>query len=83
MKDRNLHENLVEFALPQHSSNRNFGITFSIVFALLGLLPLLGLNEPHYWLLVTAIFTLMITIYRVDWLALPNRLWSKFGLSRQ
>jgi Saxitoxin biosynthesis operon protein SxtJ len=61
-------------------SNRSFGIVFSVLFAFLGLGPLLRGRPPRGWPLVVA------AVFLVAALALPrmleplHRVWLRFGL---
>lgn len=77
-----LHENLQrgESLDGRPGSERSFGIVFAVVFALIGLYPLLRAAAPHWWALAAAaafggFAWLRPAVYR-----LPNRLWFKLGL---
>ena len=61
-------------------SERGFGIVFAVVFAIVGLLPLLGGHAPRWWSLgVTAV--LLVIAFTVPRLLAPfNRLWFRFGM---
>jgi hypothetical protein len=61
-------------------SERSFGFTFSVVFVLLGLRPLLFGGEPWWWSLGIAGVFLIVTLVRPSVLEAPNRWWHKFGL---
>jgi hypothetical protein len=61
-------------------SVRNFGFTFTVVFVLLGLRPLLFGGEPWWWSLGVAALFLIVTLVRPSVLEAPNRWWHKFGL---
>ena len=72
---------------PNHShrkvtvgSERNFGIVFAVVFAIVGLGPLYHGGTIRFWaLVVSAAF--LICAFMVPWALRPlNRLWFKFGL---
>jgi hypothetical protein len=62
------------------SSNRNFGWVFTVVFVVLALWPLLSSRPPRWWALIAAAVILMISVFAPALLALPNRLWLRFGL---
>ena len=62
------------------SSNRNFGWVFTAVFLVTALWPLLSGRSPRWWSLVAAIVFLLITLFAPALLALPNRLWLRFGV---
>lgn len=61
-------------------SDRSFGIVFGIVFALIGLLPMLHSGAPRWWALAVAATFLGIALSIPRWLAPLNRLWMRFGL---
>ena len=61
-------------------SERNFGIVFAVVFALVGLWPLTGgENARPIWLLMALVF-LALALFAPRVLRIPNRLWFRFGL---
>jgi len=61
-------------------SVRNFGVTFSVFFSLLGLRPLLFGGEIWWWSLGVAAVFFIVTLVRPSLLETPNRWWHKFGL---
>jgi nitrate reductase NapE component len=62
------------------SSNRGFGWVFTVVFLVIGLWPLLSGGTVRRWSLITAAVVVVITLTAPALLALPNRLWLRFGL---
>ncbi len=62
------------------SSNRSFGIVFSLFFLVIGLLPLLGEGEVRLWSLVVAALFFVVAILIPGILGPLNRAWLKFGL---
>ena len=62
------------------SSNRAFGWVFVAVFAIIGAWPLLSGGALRWWSVITAAVILLITLVAPALLALPNRLWLRFGL---
>ncbi len=69
-----VHDNL---KLP---SNRNFGVTFIVVFLIVGALPLFNHGTVHWWAwIISAIFG-VVTLLKPQWLRLLNVLWARFGL---
>jgi len=61
-------------------SEKGFGIIFAIVFALIGLWPLLE-SEPIYkWALGITVILLIISFTIPKIFAIPNKLWFKFGI---
>jgi hypothetical protein len=75
------HEDLNRSLVPQGSSDRKFGLLFSLVFTVLALLPLRSGKGVRLWALGAA------AVFLVTALALPavlgplNRAWSKVGLA--
>ena len=62
------------------SSNRSFGIVFTVFFIIVGLLPLLNGGGIRLWALgVSAVF-LLLAMVAPKILAPANRAWTKFGL---
>lgn len=65
---------------PQAGSPRGFGLLFVVVFALIGLWPLLGDGPVRLWSLVVAAVILVIALAAPFLLQPFNRVWHKFGL---
>lgn len=74
------HEQLVDRTETRLGSERSFGIVFAVVFAIIGLLPLLRSHTPFYWSFgVAAVF--LLAAFLAPWALAPlNRLWFRFGL---
>lgn len=79
-KQSGLHESLEARTEVRLGSERAFGVVFAVVFAFIGLLPLLGSREPRYWALVIAGIFLGLAFLAPKSLAPLNRLWFRFGL---
>jgi hypothetical protein len=65
------------------SSDRSFGIVFAVVFAIIGLWPVLfgdTARGARGWSLAIAAAFLVVALVRPGLLAPLNRLWTKFGL---
>jgi hypothetical protein len=62
------------------SSNRSFGFVFSVLFAFLGLGPLVRGRPVRGWALVVAAALLLAALALPRMLAPLNRLWLSFGL---
>jgi hypothetical protein len=63
------------------SSERSFGVTFAVVFAVIGFWPLVFRFEmPRWWALVTSLAFLTIALVAPKLLTPLNVLWFKFGL---
>lgn len=64
----------------KQSSDRSFGIVFTVLFALIGIWPLLDATAPRWWAILIAVVLLVIAIFRPPILAPLNRAWTRFGL---
>lgn len=74
------HERLTAEEDVRVGSNRSFGITFAVVFALIGLFPLVHGGDIRLWALAcSAIFAGIAFIWPAV-LAPLNRLWFRFGM---
>lgn len=62
------------------SSDRSFGLVFTAVFVIVGLLPLLGDGQIRIWALIVAALILAISFIRPTLLAPLNLIWFKFGM---
>jgi predicted membrane metal-binding protein len=74
------HERLAGDGAVQTSSDRSFGMVFAVVFAVIGLWPVLFGGTPRWWSLAISAIFLAVAIIRSGILAPLNRLWTKFGL---
>lgn len=74
------HENIQRTDEVKISSNRSFGLVFTVVFAIIGLLPLFSGHGLRTWALIVAAGIAAVTFLASDVLAPFNRLWAKFGL---
>jgi len=80
MSDLGTHESFRERDAIKGSSNKSFGFVFSVVFAVIGVLPLIGGGPPRWWSLAVAVL-LLITAFSAPKLLAPlNRVWTRFGL---
>lgn len=61
------------------SSERNFGIVFTILFLIIGFYPFLYHQKPNLWSVYIALFFLSISIFFPKLFIMPNKLWMKFG----
>ena len=77
---QNVHERISHTEEIKSSSNRSFGIVFTVVFVIIGLWPLLNDLPPRTWSLVVAGAFLIIALVIPSLLAPLNRVWTKFGL---
>ena len=62
------------------SSDRSFGIVFAVVFAVIGLFPLVFGGGVRLWSLAVGAGFLVIALAAPSLLAPLNRLWLRFGL---
>ncbi len=76
---RNLHEDLSRGHVAKQGSPRGFGIVFAVVFAVIGLWPLMGGESARTWALVLAGVLLALALMRPALLAPLNRLWLGLG----
>lgn len=61
-------------------SERSFGLVFAVVFAIIGVYPLVGDGGVRVWALVVAGVFLLLALLLPRALAWPNRLWFKLGM---
>ena len=62
------------------SSNKSFGIVFSIFFLIISLYPLFKGNELRTWSLIISIIFLILGLLNSKILTPLNKLWFKFGI---
>ena len=74
------HERLVVDEVTTGSSNRSFGLTFAIVFAIIALWPLVRGRSVRGWALIVAAAFLVAALALPRVLAPLSRLWLRFGL---
>jgi hypothetical protein len=66
---------------PVHgSSDRSFGLVFTVVFLLIGFAPLLHGRPLRPWSVAIAVAFLAVSLVRPALLKPLNKLWTKFGL---
>ena len=64
----------------EQSSEKSFGIVFSIVFLIVALYPLSNSEGLRIWALVASIIFFFLAFIAPKVLVFPNKLWFKFGL---
>ena len=64
----------------EQSSEKSFGVVFSIVFLIVSLYPLINSESLRIWALVVSIIFFLLVFLAPKILVLPNKLWFKFGL---
>ena len=61
------------------STNRSFGILFSIVFLIITFWPLLNEKSPYYWFLAPSLIFLILDLLNSKLLGPFNSAWIKLG----
>lgn len=79
-KTNAVHETMTRDDGIRGSSDRAFGVVFTVVFLIIGLWPLMGGGSPRLWALIMAGLILATAIIHPVLLAPFNRLWARFGL---
>ena len=62
------------------SSNRSFGIVFSIVFLIIAIYPLINNEDIRIWSLIVSLIFLILGYLKSRILTPFNSLWFKFGI---
>jgi hypothetical protein len=62
------------------STEKSFGIVFSIVFLMVALYSLINSEEVYIWALFVSAIFLLLAFIAPNTLSLPNKLWFKFGI---
>jgi hypothetical protein len=75
-----LHENLGGHADVRVSTPRNFGLWFTLIFAVIGLAPLRSGHPMRVWALVVAAGFLVLALVAPRLLQPLNLAWAKVGL---
>ena len=79
-RDTLFHENLHRAHKIATSSDRAFGVTFAVVFGIVGCWPLPSGGETRWWAICIALAFLICALTRPSVLGPLNRLWFRFGL---
>ena len=66
--------------MDQISSNRSFGILFSILFALIAFWPIINGNPLRLWLIPVSVIFLVLGLLNSKILSPLNKIWFKFGI---
>ena len=64
----------------EQSSEKSFGVVFSVVFLIVALYPLTNSESLRIWALIVSIIFFLLVFLAPKILVLPNKLWFKFGL---
>ena len=70
----------ISYIQTEQSSEKSFGVVFSIVFLIVALYPLINSEGLRIWALVVSAIFLLLAYVAPKILSLPNKLWFKFGL---
>jgi predicted membrane metal-binding protein len=62
------------------STDRSFGVVFTLVFALIAVWPLFFSGEIRIWAAITSLVILAISILKPAILSPFNKIWFRFGL---
>jgi len=76
-----MHEDLDRQHEIKVSGERSFGIVFAVVFAVVGLWPLVRGGTPRLWSLTIAAIFLVLALVWVTPLRPLNRAWARLGLA--
>ena len=79
-KTNAMHETVSRDEEIKGSTDRAFGIVFTVVFLIVGCWPLMADGSPRMWALIVAGSLLAISLVFPSVLAPLNQLWAKFGL---
>ena len=71
---------LIKYSPINQSSEKAFGVVFSIIFLIVALYPLINSKNLHIWALVVSIVFFLLAFLAPKTLVLPNKIWFKFGL---
>src|SRR5882672_12350809 len=74
------HEDFSRTHRVKASSNRAFGSVFAVVFLIVAVWPIFSGEMVRWWSLFIAAGFVLVTVAAPKLLALPNRLWLRFGL---
>lgn len=80
MASQNFHESYDRVEKIKSGSDRAFGITFSVVFALLAFIPLFWGHGLRIWAFILSLIFALLAFIKPLWLRKPNQYWLRFGL---
>ena len=64
----------------ESSSNKSFGLLFSVIFLIIAIYPLINKGTINYLFIFIAVIIFLISILLPAILTIPNKLWFKFSL---
>tara|TARA_Y100000591_G_C21809899_1_gene687245 strand:- start:326 stop:700 length:375 start_codon:yes stop_codon:yes gene_type:complete len=62
------------------SSNKNFGLTFFVIFLIISFYPILVGNKINFWFLFISLMFLVVSFFNPKILNPLNIIWTKFGI---
>jgi hypothetical protein len=74
------HEDFSRGASVEGSSNRSFGLVFTVFFAVVSFYPLRFKHPVKWWAFGLSLGLLAVSLTKPDLLAPANRIWMRFGL---
>jgi len=80
MKRTNFHEDFLRHEITKVGSNRNFGLTFSLLFFVIAFAPLAHHNPIKLWALISCSALLLISLFRNGLLSPFTLAWMRLGL---
>jgi hypothetical protein len=75
-----MHENLERENDVDRSSDRSFGLVFAGIFVVIGCWPLLHGAQLRWWSFGVALVLATLALVAPAVLAVPNRVWTAFGI---
>jgi len=66
--------------IKNETTNKNFGIVFSIFFLIISFYPLINHGEIRKWSLILSVIFLVLGIFNSKILNPLNNMWFKFGI---
>jgi hypothetical protein len=74
------HETVASYRKVHLGSDRKFGLTFAVIFAVFGAVPVFRHESPRWALLAISAAFFAAAVLRPGWLTPLNRAWFKLGL---
>ena len=74
-----VHEAKAQFEI-EVGSERAFGVTFSVAFGVVAILPLFAGHAIRQWAVIAAAIILVAALLAPRLLVVPNRVWFRLGL---
>ena len=64
----------------KQTSNKSFGLVFSLFFLIIGLIPIFLDRNVNFYLIIISLLLLILSLYFSKILTVPNYLWFKLGM---